>query len=142
MSFVKWVANNFSMTSTPLVPRRSFLKSAVALGAIAALPPVARAATASKKVPFKISLAQWSLNKRFLKRAGAEPLDNLEFAKIARSVGIDGIEYVNQMFKDKAQDQAYLGEMKKRAAGEGVKSLLIMCDGSSKVNAACASCFA
>jgi len=134
LSFVKWVANNFPMISSSFVPRRSFLKSAVALGAIAALPPVARAATA-KKVPFKISLAQWSLNKRFLKRAGAEPLDNLEFAKIARSVGIDGIEYVNQMFKDKAADQAYLGEMKKRAAGEGVKSLLIMCDGEGNLGA-------
>ena len=32
------------------------------------------------------------------------------------------------MFFDKATDQSYLGEMKKRAEGEGVKSLLIMCD--------------
>ncbi len=117
--------------------RRSFLQSAAALGALAAaapLAPVASAATA-KKEPFKISLAQWSLNKRFLKRPGAEPLDNLEFAKIARSVGIDGLEYVNQMFKDKAKDEAYLGEMKKRAAGEGVKSLLIMVDGEGNLGA-------
>lgn len=84
---------------------------------------------------FKIGLAQWSLNKGFLKRAGAQPLDNLDFAKIARSVGIDGIEYVNQMFKDKATDQAYLGEMKKRAAGEGVRSLLIMVDGEGALGA-------
>jgi L-ribulose-5-phosphate 3-epimerase len=98
------------MISTPSESRRSFLKSAAALGALAAMPPLTRAASAGKKVPFKISLAQWSLNKRFLKRPGAEPLDNLEFAKIARSVGIDGLEYVNQMFKDKAKDEAYLGK--------------------------------
>jgi L-ribulose-5-phosphate 3-epimerase len=113
--------------------RRSFLQSAAAFGALAAARPAALAAQTKER--FKISLAQWSLNKRFLKRAGAEPLDNLEFAKIARSVGIDGIEYVNQMFFDKAKDQAYLGEMKTRAAGEGVKSLLIMCDREGNLGA-------
>jgi sugar phosphate isomerase/epimerase len=123
------------MKSDSVATRRSFLKTAAALGAISLAPPLVSRAAAAKKEPFKIGLAQWSLNKRFLKRAGAEPLDNLEFAKIARSVGIDGIEYVNQMFKDKARDQAYLGEMKQRAAGEGVKSLLIMCDGEGNLGA-------
>jgi L-ribulose-5-phosphate 3-epimerase len=120
------------MNRLPATSRRTFLKSAAALSALAAAPIAVRAAGKEK---FKISLAQWSLNKRFLKRPGAEPLDNLEFAKIARSVGIDGLEYVNQMFKDKAKDEAYLGEMKKRAAGEGVKSLLIMVDGEGSIGA-------
>jgi len=123
------------MKSDSVATRRSFLQSAAALGALSLAQPLVSRAAAAKKEPFKIGLAQWSLNKRFLKRPGAEPLDHLEFAKIARSVGIDGIEYVNQMFKDKAKDQAYLGEMKKRAAGEGVKSLLIMCDGEGSIGA-------
>src|SRR5687767_3857500 len=124
------------MTSNSTSTRRSFLKSAVALGALSAVQPLTTTIAAEKKAEtFKISLAQWSLNKRFLKRPGAEPLDNLEFARIARSVDIDGIEYVNQMFKDKARDEAYLGEMKKRAASEGVKSLLIMCDGEGSIGA-------
>lgn len=123
------------MKSDSVATRRSFLQSAVALGALGLAQPLVSRAAAAKKEPFKIGLAQWSLNKRFLKRPGAEPLDHLEFAKIARSVGIDGIEYVNQMFKDKAKDQAYLGEMKKRATGEGVKSLLIMCDGEGNLGA-------
>ena len=105
--------------------RRSFLQLA-SLAAASAVAP--RIATAATEPLFRISLAQWSLNKRFLKRPGAEPLDNLEFPKIARSVGIDGVEWVNQMFFDKAEDQAYLNEMKTRAEGEGVKNLLIMCD--------------
>lgn len=123
------------MNSAPVSSRRSFLKTTAALGAISLAQPLAVRAAATKPEPFKIGLAQWSLNKRFLKRPGAEPLDNLEFAKIARSVGIDGIEYVNQMFKDKAKDQTYLGEMRKRAASEGVKSLLIMCDGEGNLGA-------
>jgi sugar phosphate isomerase/epimerase len=36
---------------------------------------------------------------------------------------------VNQFFKDKAKDAAYLAEMKKRADDNGVRSVLIMCDG-------------
>ena len=113
--------------------RRQFLHAASAAAAVATARPLTAAApAAAPKEKFRISLAQWSLNKRFLKRPGAEPLDNLEFARIARSVGIDGIEYVNQIFKDKANDRAYLGQMKARADGEGVKSLLIMVDGDRK----------
>ena len=74
---------------------------------------------------FKISLAQWSLNKSL--KAGA--LDNLDFAAKARNdFGLDAVEYVNQFFEDKAKDMKYLGEMKKRADENGVKSLLIMID--------------
>ena len=105
--------------------RRHFLQLA-STALAASFTGVAQAA--DKKEPFKISLAEWSLNKRILKRPGAEPLDHLDFAKTARGFGIDGVEYVNQMFFDKATDAAYLGEMKTRQDGEGVKGLLIMCD--------------
>lgn len=106
--------------------RRDFLKLAIS-AATASLAGSAPAA-GGKEPPFKISLAEWSLNKRMFKKGGEEPLDHLDFAKVARGFGIDGIEYVNQMFFDKAKDESYLAEMKKRAGGEGVKSLLIMCD--------------
>ena len=81
---------------------------------------------------FKISLAQWSLHKRLYGRE--EPkLDNLDFAATARKYDIDAVEYVNQFFKDKARDESYLAEMKKRAADNGVKSILIMCDGEGNL---------
>ena len=74
---------------------------------------------------FKISLAQWSLHKTLF----AGELDNLEFAAFTKKeFGIEAVEYVNGFFKDKAQDQSYLGEMKKRAEDNGVKSVLIMVD--------------
>lgn len=111
-------------TSTP--SRRHFLQLASAAFAASVSSGTVRAA--DKKEPFKISLAEWSLNKGMFKRDGAEPIDHLDFCKIARSFGIDGVEYVNQMFFDKATDAAYLGEMKKRQEGEGVQGLLIMCD--------------
>jgi len=87
---------------------------------------------AGKKVPFKISLAQWSWHRRL--RGEAEPkMDNLDFAKEAKAIGVKGLEYVNQFFKDKAEDKKYLREMKKRAADNGLKSLLIMCDGEGNL---------
>jgi len=110
--------------SSPSTSRRQFLQ--IATTALAS--SVAGVTRAEKTEPFKLSLAEWSLNKRMFKKGGAEALDPLDFCKVARGFGIDGVEYVNQMFFDKAADQAYLSEMKKRQDGEGVKGLLIMCD--------------
>lgn len=74
---------------------------------------------------YSISLAEWSFHRAL--RAGE--MDHLDFPLVAqRDYGLDGIEYVNVFFFDKARDTGYLGEMKKRAEGEGVSSLLIMCD--------------
>ncbi len=76
---------------------------------------------------FKISLAQWSLHRTIRDK---KELDNLDFAAITRNkYGLDAVEYVNQFFADKAKDAAYLAEMNKRAADNGVKQLLIMIDG-------------
>ena len=87
-------------------------------------------ASCSKPSLYKISLAQWSLNKTLF----AEKMDNLDFAPMARqSYGIEAVEYVNQFFKDKAKDEKYLAEMKNRADDVGVKNLLIMCDGEGRL---------
>ncbi len=80
------------------------------------------------KTPFKISLAQWSWHRR-LNGQQQPKLNNLDFATEARQFGIEAVEYVNIFFKDKAGDTNYLAEMKKRAKDNGVKSVLIMCDG-------------
>ena len=109
--------------------RRQFLIQASAfsvagLGAAAYGNRVAGAADAKEPL-FKISLAEWSLH-RTLKQG---KLDNLDFAKVAKNdYGIEAIEYVNQFFKDKANDKSYLAELKRRAEDQGVKTLLIMID--------------
>ncbi|HMU03499.1 MAG TPA: sugar phosphate isomerase/epimerase family protein [Saprospiraceae bacterium] len=73
----------------------------------------------------KISLAQWSFHKALMDKK----MDNLDFATKAGSLGFDGVEYVNQFFKDKAQDTAYLAQMTQKAKEAGVEQLLIMVDG-------------
>ncbi|MEM6704423.1 MAG: sugar phosphate isomerase/epimerase family protein [Acidobacteriota bacterium] len=135
--------------------RRDFL---AALGAAAALPLSCAdgpdTSTESEGAPppvarprFEISLAQWSLHRTFFGKA----LDNgytelftgllqdppsalqgerkpLEFAQMARELDVSAIEYVNTFFFDRAQDDEYIAELVRRADGEGVRSLLIMCD--------------
>jgi sugar phosphate isomerase/epimerase len=130
--------------------RREFLRSLgiVSLGAVTAtsflascagkpgadktdaLDSATNAAVAQKPLFFKISLAEWSLNKSIF----GGKFSNLDFpAKAKNDFGISAVEYVNQFFKDKATDQAYLTELKKRCGDNGVTSVLIMCDGEGNL---------
>jgi sugar phosphate isomerase/epimerase len=96
--------------------RRDFL--AVSVGGLASL-------GFSADPVFRISLAEWSHHRALF----AGELSHLDFITRARKdYGLDAVEYVNQFFMDKARDQRYLEEMKSRADGEGVRSVLIMCD--------------
>jgi L-ribulose-5-phosphate 3-epimerase len=112
--------------------RRNFIKSAAALAAASTggWLSTLTAAENEKSPLFKISLAEWSLHRALF----ARQMDPLDFASRAKQeFGIEAVEYVNQFFKDKANDQAYLGQMKQRAADAGVKSLLIMIDGEGNL---------
>lgn len=81
---------------------------------------------------FSISLAEWSLHKAL----HGKEMTNLDFIKMARTeFGIGAVEYVNQFFKDKANDKAYLAEMNKIAADNDVKNVLIMIDGEGSLGA-------
>jgi L-ribulose-5-phosphate 3-epimerase len=80
---------------------------------------------------FEISLAEWSLHRTI---RNEKKITNLDFPKVAKQeFGISAIEYVNQFFMDKARDEAYLKELKGICAGEGVESVLIMCDGEGNL---------
>jgi L-ribulose-5-phosphate 3-epimerase len=115
--------------SMPLAPtRRHFLATTLATaGGVAVGHQAAdQSAKADKPPLFRISLAEWSLHKTIF----AGTLDNLDFPRAAREqFGIAAVEYVNQFFKDKAQDAEYLADLSRRASDEGVENLLIMCDG-------------
>jgi sugar phosphate isomerase/epimerase len=104
--------------------RRSFLRNAAT--AAAALPFASRSfAEAEPALPFKISLAGWSLHLSFF----TGKLSHFDFPLIAkRDFGISAVEYVNQFWMGKASDQAYLKGLKQRADDNGVTSVLIMCD--------------
>jgi sugar phosphate isomerase/epimerase len=115
--------------------RRQFLRRA---GTAAAAASVARAFTlapgafAEGPAPkpesplFRISLAEWSLHKALF----AKEIDHLDFPRVAKlDYGIQGIELVNQFFKDKPKDRKYLSAFKQRCLDLNVRCLLIMIDG-------------
>jgi len=107
--------------------RRRFITTSLALTASASVAPKLMAAPAQK---FKISLAEWSLHKALFEKK----MDNLDFARVAREeYGCEGLEYVNQFWKDKATDQTYLKELKKRSSDYGLTNVLIMCDGEGEL---------
>ncbi len=109
-SFVRAVGG--SIPAFVLCPR--FLKAGLSCG------------FPSQSELFGISLAEWSLHRAL----NAGELDNLTFPNVARDeFAIDAVEYVNTFFKDRTTDAEYLRTLKQRCDDNGVKSLLIMCDG-------------
>lgn len=106
--------------------RRDFLKKAGATALAATTITDLLAEATAKKLWFDISLAEWSLHKELF----AKKITNLDFPAIAKNdFGINIVEYVNQFFKDKAEDKTYLSELLKRSKDNGVTNHLIMIDG-------------
>ena len=124
--------------------RRELLKAVVAAGSVGLLTPASLLGSGPRT--FSISLAQWSLHRTFFGslpegvnrgellrtdpdsalRGTESPLD---FPVIARrDYGLAAVEYVNTFIFGHADDKQYLDELNRRAAGEGVTNLLIMCD--------------
>jgi len=113
--------------------RRTFLKISVGTAMTFSLSPIPVLRADEPEELFKISLAEWSLNKTL--RAGK--MTNLDFPRMAkREFEIDCIEFVDQFFQDKAKDMAYLRELKDRAESEGVAMGLIMLDTTGDLGAA------
>jgi sugar phosphate isomerase/epimerase len=106
--------------------RRDFIKQAGAAALAATTFTDLFAEPAAKKLWFDISLAEWSLHKALF----AKKLTNLDFPELAKKeFGISIVEYVNQFFKDKAEDKTYLNDLIKRQKDNGVSAHLIMIDG-------------
>ena len=112
--------------------RRQFLGTALAGAcAVAGLRPgwavgaESGKPAAGKIGEFKISLAEWSLHNALR----ANEFTNLDFPRIAREkFGFEAVEFVSQFFKNEAHNEAYLKDLKRRAADHGVTCVLIMID--------------
>lgn len=119
--------------SIPQVDRRSFMTAAgaaLAGGLGMAGAPRAMAAGRAADPWFKIGLAQWSLHRAFF----GKTLDPINFPSIAKKeYGLSGVEYVNQFYKGKAEDDATGNELLKQSKDLGVENILIMCDGEGNL---------
>ena len=97
-------------------------------------------ATISSTVPpsYKLSLAQWSLNKLIFS-GQADPMD---FASTAKDMGFEGLEYVSQLYTNEkvsfemkdAGLPVILEELKKRSDSLNMQNVLIMIDGEGDLS--------
>lgn len=118
----------FIAASTAAAAATSMAGSCGGAKLLASAPPVG--VSVDEAPLFKISLAEWSLHREL--QSGK--INNLDFPQISKDkFGILGVEYVNQFFKDKAEDGKYLQELKQRCDDIGVESVLIMVDGEGAI---------
>lgn len=81
-----------------------------------------------KEIPFKISLAEWSLHKAL----NNKEMTNLDFpVRAARDFGIYGLEYVSTFFKDTST--AYLSELLQITKDHQAQNVIIMVDGEGNL---------
>ncbi len=102
--------------------RREFLQTASIVAA--SIPLLSTTSLSNGNKPkFKLSLAEWSLNKALF----SKKMTNLEFpVRAAKEFGLFGVEYVSVFFKDTSP--AYLNELLKITKDNGVTNVLIMVD--------------
>ena len=121
--------------------RRKFIQNSLALGLGASALGTLSANTLGKHFLddnlstspfFKLSLAQWSLHNAIQKGV----LNPYDFAAKAKELGFEGIEYVNQLYKDvteaKNKNSAlkqFIAQSNAQAKAHGVENVLIMIDG-------------
>lgn len=83
---------------------------------------------ADAKPFFKLSLAQWSLHTAFQSKV----LPVMEFAKVAKEFGFEGLEYVSSFYLPEKGKESELtktvSELKKRSSDHGLENVLIMVD--------------
>jgi len=108
--------------------RREFIRKtamgAAGIGLVASLPEYLYA-EAGKELFFKIAISQFSFASQFW----TKQLDALDFPAKAKELGITGLDYCSMFFADKAKDQIFLKELKKRSGDAGSYNLRIMIDG-------------
>ncbi|MFC0514915.1 TIM barrel protein [Mucilaginibacter angelicae] len=108
--------------------RRDFIRQAAmgaaGLGLAATLPEFLYAGI-PKEPFFKLAVSQFSFASQFW----TKQLDPLDFPAKAKELGITGLDYCSMFFADKAKDQQFLSDLKKRAADAGSYNLRIMVDG-------------
>lgn len=103
--------------------RRSFVKSGLATLACGNMAAESILAKKPERL-WRVSLCEYSLHRMIPGK-----LDPLDFAPFTRNTfGIEGVDYWNIPFSNRANDDKYLAEMKKRADDAGVMGGVILVD--------------
>lgn len=138
-------------TIKTLTTRRDFMRTVAGATAATALGGWRFADGWSDDPIFKLSISQWCFHRAifgpsrtdydwFISHLRSDPdavlqgpMDPRDVVVKAREIGVDAVDYVNVLFFGHADDIPWLTELKRRADGEGVKSLMIMCDETGRL---------
>ncbi|MFY0482955.1 sugar phosphate isomerase/epimerase family protein [Flavobacterium sp. PLA-1-15] len=120
--------------------RRLFLKNTAQAGlAVSILNPMTALFTEDGsdnfKPFFKLSLAQWSLHKAINEE---KTLSNLDFARKAKELGFQGVEYVTQLYSidtgnEISSRKKLVQELKLRSNDNGIENVMIMIDNEGEL---------
>lgn len=81
---------------------------------------------------FKLSLAQWSLNKAIF----SNKISPMDFAQKAKELGFEGLEYVSQLYKKEIKNSnidSVVETLNAKSKEYGMKNVLIMVDGEGSL---------
>ena len=104
----------------------------------------ARADESTAQLPFKVSLAQWSLHKKYQAPGG----DPYAFPADAKAMGFEGVEYVTQLYKadleaadgdtarHRAKAMAVVSRLDSASQAADISEVLIMIDGEGDISSA------
>ena len=73
----------------------------------------------------KLSLGQWTYHTALF----AGEMSTLDFIDRAHELGFQGVDFVNQFFKDKASDRPFLDSLVARLNAKSIQPVMIMVDG-------------
>ncbi len=110
--------------------RRQFIKKTLAAsaGAVLIAKNTTMFASFHKSKSFKISLAEWSLNKALF----SGEISNLDFPVFTKKeFGIDAVEYVSTFFR--GTGKSYINELHQITKDNGIANVLIMIDGEGNL---------
>ena len=119
--------------------KNSFLTNIKLLGlSLCSFALITQCAPEKKEPFFKLSLAQWSINK--MVKAGT--VSQYDFARLASEWGFEGVEYVSQLYFDvaEAEDkeaalQTFVEKSKAASEKYGIQNVLIMIDHEGDLSA-------
>ncbi len=129
-----------------MIRRREFINRQLKLGVGFALLSISRKGFGfdvnneiNRKLFFKLSLAQWSLNKGI----HSGEFDPYDFAKTAKELGFSGLEYVNALYSDVMDSRnkqlaikKFIKKSNDAAKRNNIQNLLIMIDSEGDLAAA------
>ncbi len=106
--------------------RREFIELSVAAGGLSFF-SLATGCGRPEDVPFKISIASWSLMRKVYGQEDPEGINLWDYPRVVRELGFEGIEHDNLHFPGELPNESDIKRMRRACEDEGLNNTLILC---------------